>query len=271
MEFAQNWDFHVEPGIFFEIDKIVEKKKQMVEASNAINADFDHPEINENILPYQRAGISYLLSARRAILGDQPGLGKTLQAMSAVVVENAFPCVVVCPNTLKLNWEAEVNKFYPDKTTTVVYGKSNKKIDKADFIIINYDIVADRVDDLLALKPVSLVADESHAIKNGHAYHVCPECDTKVRVNARNCPNEKCGHRMDAPVRKWTVKRAGGVMKIAESIPEDGIISLLTGTPITNRPIELMPQLEAIRALDQFGGRWKLQDRYCPARRALRL
>jgi SNF2 family DNA or RNA helicase len=262
VRFATKWDFHFDAGISEEIDLLMEKRQAAYELSHAVDGDIHIDGVVDDLLPYQKIGISYLRSARRAILGDQPGLGKTLQALSTLVAENAFPAVVVCPNTLKLNWRNEIRKFYPHLTVNVVSGKSSEALPEADITIINYDIVYERVDDLLALNPVALVADESHAIKNGKAIHTCSGCGAKVRSNAKNCG--ACKATDITPVRGWTVKRAGGVLRLAESIPKDGFVLLLTGTPITNRPIELVPQLEAIGALDHFGGRWKFESRYCP-------
>lgn len=262
IQFAKQWDFQVESGISAEIDRIVAKQNERYELSLAVDGDVEIHNASDKLLPYQKVGVSYLLQAKRAILGDQPGLGKSLQAISTIVSAGAFPTIVVAPNTLKLNWRNEIRKFYPHLTVNVVSGKKPEALPAADVTIINYDIVYERVEDLLALNPASLIADESHAIKNGKAFHTCPECDTKVRSNAKNCPS--CGAHGFKPVRQWTVKRAGGVLRLAEAIPDSGYVLLLTGTPITNRPIELAPQLEAINALHHFGGRWKFESRYCP-------
>ena len=260
--FGVKWDFYLEPGISATVDEIVAQRKATFDLSLAVDGDVEINNVSDQLLPYQKIGVSYLLQARRAILGDQPGLGKTLQALSALASDNAFPAVIVSPNTLKLNWRNEIKKFYPHLTVNVVSGKKTEDLPKADVTLINYDIVYERAGDLLALNPVALVADESHAIKNGKAYHTCPNCEAKVRSNAKNCGS--CGLSGFKPVRQWTVKRAGGVMRLAEAIPPNGLVLLLTGTPITNRPIELVPQLEAINALHHFGGRWKFEARYCP-------
>lgn len=262
INFSNKWNFQLEPGISSEMDKIVAKREETFALSHATKGDIEIDGVSDKLLPYQKMGVAYLQEARRAILGDQPGLGKSLQALSTLVAEKAFPAVVVAPNTLKLNWRNEIQKFYPHLTFNVVSGKKSETLPHADITIINYDIVYERVDDLLSLEPVALVADESHAIKNGKAIHTCPYCEAKVRSNAKNCP--ACESSNIKPNKNWTVKRAGGVLRLAEAIPQNGIVLLLTGTPITNRPIELVPQLEAINALHHFGGRWKFEARYCP-------
>ena len=67
---------------------------------------------NEDLFPHQRAGVKFLATARRALLADEPGLGKTAQAIRALKELQAqgndvFPALIVCPNTLKKNWKRE--------------------------------------------------------------------------------------------------------------------------------------------------------------------
>jgi N12 class adenine-specific DNA methylase len=67
---------------------------------------------NEDLFPHQRAGVKFLATAKRALLADEPGLGKTAQAIRALKElkeqgEDAFPALIVCPNTLKKNWARE--------------------------------------------------------------------------------------------------------------------------------------------------------------------
>lgn len=68
---------------------------------------------------YQREGIVYGLKHRRLIIGDEPGLGKTLQSIGIVDTANAYPCLVICPSSLKINWQREFEKF-TDKSAVVL-------------------------------------------------------------------------------------------------------------------------------------------------------
>ena len=56
---------------------------------------------------YQREGICFGLEHKRIIIGDEPGLGKTLQSIGIVDTANAYPCLVICPSSLKINWQRE--------------------------------------------------------------------------------------------------------------------------------------------------------------------
>ena len=73
--------------------------------------------------PFQWAGVRYVLDARRAFLADEQGLGKTVEALAALEADGAFPAVVVCPASLKLNWERETAHWLPHRSVAVVEGR----------------------------------------------------------------------------------------------------------------------------------------------------
>lgn len=60
--------------------------------------------VDLKVSPYdfQRSGIAYAVEKKRVLIGDEPGLGKTIQAIAAVKTLNAFPCLVICPSSLKI-------------------------------------------------------------------------------------------------------------------------------------------------------------------------
>ena len=60
---------------------------------------------------YQKEGILAGLRWHRFLIGDEPGLGKTLQSIGVVDCSNAYPCLVICPSSLKINWQREFEKF----------------------------------------------------------------------------------------------------------------------------------------------------------------
>ena len=69
--------------------------------------------------PYQLEGIRFGLQKQRLFIGDEPGLGKTLQSIGIVNAANAYPCLVICPSSLKINWQREFEKF-TDKQALVL-------------------------------------------------------------------------------------------------------------------------------------------------------
>lgn len=103
---------------------------------------------NSDLFPHQQAGVEFLKTARRALLADEPGLGKTAQAIRAIKElkdsgEDVFPALIVCPNTLKKNWAREFSRWWPGVTTQVIKGTSTQRKKQfetpADIYIINWE------------------------------------------------------------------------------------------------------------------------------------
>lgn len=87
---------------------------------------------NADLFPHQRAGVAFLKAARRALLADEPGLGKTAQAIRAMKAlqesgSEVFPALIVCPNTLKKNWKREFAKWWPDVDVQVIKGSATQR------------------------------------------------------------------------------------------------------------------------------------------------
>ena len=117
-----------------------------VAPANALR-DLDIYEGDEDLFPHQRAGVAFLATARRALLADEPGLGKTAQTIRAIKklseTEEVFPALIVCPNTLKKNWEREFGMWWPDVRVQVIKGSAGqrrKQFDtEADVYVINWE------------------------------------------------------------------------------------------------------------------------------------
>jgi SWI/SNF-related matrix-associated actin-dependent regulator 1 of chromatin subfamily A len=197
----------------------------LVELSAATDASLEVPGLGGELKPFQRAGVSYLLTQRRAFLADEQGLGKTIEALAALEADGAYPAVVVCPASLKLNWLREIEHWLPGRsaraltgTGAAVEGEHDEQPPAAaDITVVNYDILSARLDELRALQPRALVLDESHYCKNAAA------------------------------------KRTQAAQRLAGAVPRDGLVLALTGTPVMNRPPELIAQLRIIGRLGDFG------------------
>ena len=87
-------------------------------------ADRGRERLGGTLEPFQWAGVRYALDARRCFIADEQGLGKTVEALAALEADDAFPAVVVCPASLKLNWEREAARWLPHRTTTLVAGQA---------------------------------------------------------------------------------------------------------------------------------------------------
>ena len=109
--------------------------------------DLDTYEGDEDLFPHQRAGVAFLSTARRALLADEPGLGKTAQTIRAIKklseTEEVFPTLIVCPNTLKKNWEREFGMWWPDVRVQVIKGSAGQRRKQfeteADVYVINWE------------------------------------------------------------------------------------------------------------------------------------
>jgi SNF2 family DNA or RNA helicase len=103
---------------------------------------------NEDLFPHQRAGVKYLATAKRALLADEPGLGKTAQAIRGLKEiqengESVFPAMIVCPNTLKKNWQREFKRWWPEVKVQVISGTATQRRkqfdEQADIYVINWE------------------------------------------------------------------------------------------------------------------------------------
>ena len=149
------------------------------------------------------------------LIGDEQGLGKTVQAIAVLEATNAFPAVVVAPTSVRLNWQRELNRWLPHRTVQVCYGTTPQPV-TADVAIIGWDVLYGWAEHLDAK---AVVYDESHLAKDGHA------------------------------------RRTKSAILLADRTRDrDGFVLALTGTPVLNKVNELMTQLRIIGRLDDFGG-----------------
>jgi len=175
--------------------------------------------------PFQRGGVAYLLAARRAFLADEQGLGKTVQALAALEEDGAYPAVVVCPASLKLNWAREIEHWLPHRSAAVLSGTARADV-CADIVVLNYEVVHGHRERLLLRRPRALVLDEAHYCKNPRA------------------------------------KRTQATRKLADGLPTDALRLALSGTPVLNRPDELVAQLRIIGRLEDFGSGARFSRRF---------
>ena len=103
---------------------------------------------------------------RTFLLADEPGLGKTAQALLAASVSNSYPLLVVVPNVVKTNWAREVALWTPKRTATVVHGDGNDVDAFSDVVIVNYEVLDRHVGWLGRFGFKGMVVDEAHFIKN---------------------------------------------------------------------------------------------------------
>lgn len=103
---------------------------------------------------------------RSYLLADEPGLGKTAQALLAAQVSSSYPLLVVVPNVVKMNWAREVELWTPKRSATVIHGSGGDLDAFADVVIVNYDVLERHMGWLGTLGFKGMVVDEAHFIKN---------------------------------------------------------------------------------------------------------
>ena len=196
---------------------------------------------NEDLFPHQRAGVKFLATAKRALLADEPGLGKTAQAIRALKElkehgEDAFPALIVCPNTLKKNWAREFARWYPGVTTQVIKGTTTqrkKQFDTpADVYIINWESL--RTHSRLA--PYGSVALARCTSCGGHDDKVTlNRCEVHLRelnnIEFKSVVADEI-HRSKDPKSKQT--RA-----LWSATGDAEIRFALTGTPVANNVVDM--------------------------------
>jgi len=103
---------------------------------------------------------------RTFLLADEPGLGKTAQALVSAAASNSYPMLVIVPNVVKTNWAREVALWTPSRTATVVHGDGHDVDAFSDVVIVNYEVLDRHVGWLGRFGFKSMVVDEAHFIKN---------------------------------------------------------------------------------------------------------
>ncbi len=103
---------------------------------------------------------------RTFLLADEPGLGKTAEALLAAEAANAYPLLVVVPNVVKTNWAREAARWTPHRRATVVQGDGDTADGFADIVVINYEVLDRHMGWLRDFGFRGMVVDEAHFIKN---------------------------------------------------------------------------------------------------------
>jgi hypothetical protein len=122
---------------------------------------------------------------RTFLLADEPGLGKTAQALLAAEVAGAYPLLVVVPNVVKANWAHEVGMWTPHRRPTVVHGDGDRVDGFADVVIVNYEILDRHVGWLGDHGFRGVIVDEAHFIKNRRSQRSQHVLEIAERTRAR--------------------------------------------------------------------------------------
>lgn len=197
--------------------------------------------------PYQREGIRYGLAHKRLLIGDEPGLGKTLQSIGIVETAGAYPALVVCPSSLKINWQREFEKFT---------GKS---------ALVLSDAVRTTWPYLLSMGMHHVTVCNYESLRKYFVWDVKAPSGGPFRLkDVVFCPQIKMfrsliideSHRVKDPAAQQTIFTRG------LAAGKEWVI-LLSGTPVTGRPEDLLSQLSIMGRLQEFGGATQFRADYC--------
>lgn len=201
-------------------------------------------DVRKGLMRFQRIGVHRIDRRNgRVLLADEMGLGKTVQAIRWLRLRRsgALPVLIVCPASLKYNWDAELSKWFPELRRSIWSSWDGSAA--VDAVIVNYDLLpryfwwdkakggrvtaGARRDKLAKFHFSTLVLDEAHFIKSQGAKRT--KCCVELSKTAK--------HRL-----------------------------VLTGTPILSRPVEAFTQLKVVDP-GLFPSFWQYAARYCGARR----
>jgi len=225
IEMLQSFEFLLDEEL-----KKIHSKKQLIVPIDSLK-EMKIPGLKGQLLPYQNKGVSFINQKEgRVLLADEMGLGKTIQVLAWLQLHPELrPVIIVVPASLKLNWQREINKWMSDNYRTEILSGSTPhtlNTNLVDIFIINYDVLPFWIGRFERIQSKVLVTDECHYFKNNNA------------------------------------KRTKAVLKLGKLIPH---VLALSGTPITNRPVEIF---NAVNLIDStlFPSRWGFLHKYCGAK-----
>lgn len=250
------WPCAFGPGVEEAIDALWARHDKIISDGRSMQGEaLSVPGLVGTLRPFQAAGVRFAAEHERVLISDEMGTGKTLQALATCAYTDSWPLLVVCPASLKLNWAKEVLRWFPHKKPVVLGGTpvrggtpytvrlGGKQVhvsatydEGADVVILNYDILHSWSGTLLDFGFKMIVVDESHYIKEGTAKRT-----------------------------QYVLFMATGWSPSLKSYVHPGIKRriLMSGTPMLNRPKELITQLQALGRIGEIGGVKHFLERYC--------
>lgn len=209
------------------------ERRRKYAMSLATDSDLVLPTLVGTLKGFQKAGIRFALDSlgfvERAgrwervsdrvkhgvFIGDEQGLGKTVQALGVLEAADAYPAVVVAPAAVRLNWQREIRRWLPHRSVEVAYGVEPAEV-SSEIVIVGWDALHGWAESL----PVhAAVFDEVHYAKSART------------------------------------RRTQAALELSRrAIEAGGFAVALSGTPLLNRPDELKSQLQIIGRLEEFGG-----------------
>lgn len=242
-----------------------------LEVRNLLEPTWSTPEgilpEGQQLYPFQEVGRTFLLRAFGALLGDEMGTGKTIQALTTIASlgTEGLPAIVVCPNSIKRQWAEQAAKWLPNATPYIVAGPAGEK----------RRVLAAAAKDPSALVIVNIEAVRLHSRLESYGSVRLKRCDSCDKRNGEQLTPAQCevhpkelngfgfkiaildeAHRVKDPKAKQT--------RAIWSVFHDPSVQYrfaMTGTPIANHPGDLWPIMHAVAPQD-FPRKSSFLDRY---------
>ena len=203
-------------GRFFESEPMTDfwlPKAAIIKNPEQYYKEIDYSKYSHRpLLSHQIEAVEKLVKTKRFILADDMGLGKTTSTIVAALETEAKKILIICPASLKINWQREIENY----TNRSTYICGSKRYEDADFVIVNYDI-----------------------LKNFH--------DPKDRDNSRVLKSNFDLVIIDEAhyIQNKTAQRTKLINDFVKGVDR---LWLLTGTPMTSRPMNYYNLLELIES-----------------------
>ena len=246
----------IPPKLFYLNKKYILNPLETIDYSK-IDIDFNQfdkktEHLGRKLKALQKEGVKFLLSNKKCILADGMGSGKSLQSIVASICTNVDKILIICPASVKSTWKRELMYYVDEKDITIVNGSNWGETTK--FTIINYDIL-----DNFYTVPTENVIEE--VVTKDENNNIVTKLVTKTKKSTKKAVIEECMKNSRLFQEKFgcvivdEVHRMVNNKSIRYQVIDDlfkrtrpPFRFLLTGTPMTNKPMNLYYILKLIDA-----------------------
>lgn len=252
-----------------------------------IDVDFDYydniSKDGRKIKELQKEGVKFLLANKKCILADSMGCGKTTQSIVSAMASKSKKILIVTTASLKTNWKREL-MLYNDETDIQILNGSKDTITNKKYIIANYDILSYYYE----VPMETVYRTEIISNSKGETEELRYPVMIKSKTNGQMVEKKKKTIRKDiikeclknSPLflnefdcviideaQKLSNNTSSRYMVLSDFLKRSkpNYVFLLTGTPLTNKPINLYHILKLIDAPICRDYRYYV-NRYCDAR-----
>ncbi len=220
--------FKASREVLDEYNKEILKRKKINRILSGNFKVIEENLLHQTTLPFynfQKIGVGFLCVLNSGLIADEPGLGKTIQSLGFVSIKDCNKILILCPNSLKRQWQEEILKWLPSKTSIIIKGTKKERQEywnkNVNFYIANYELLLNDLEEIEKIYWDTIIADESTRISNFKAK------------------------------RTKNIKKLKAKYKIA-----------LTGTPLSNNLQDIWSIIDFCFP-GFLGTYWQFVDRYC--------